>query len=77
MGLGGTYRSEENFKVIIWGVRPQRVGTILIVGIDPSRHQVKIFIWQLEDVKLGEMAKKWDRKSFVFHVINPALYPFC
>ena len=30
------------------GGKPQRVGTIFMEEVDPSRHQVKIFIWQLE-----------------------------
>ena len=29
--------------------KPQRVGTIFYGRVEPSRHQVKIFIWQLEE----------------------------
>ena len=52
MGLGGACRLREDFKVIIWGDGGQatKVGTIFYGGVDPSRHQVKIFIWQLEEV---------------------------
>ena len=52
----GTWRSMsvgEDFKVIIWGGKPQRDGTIFIGGVDPLRHQVKIFIWQLEEGLVG------------------------
>ena len=47
MGLGGACRLGEDFKVIIWGDGGQatKVGTIFYGGADPSRHQVKIFIW--------------------------------
>ena len=33
-------------------------------GVDPSRHFVKIFVWQLEEGWVDEMVKKWDRKRF-------------
>ena len=45
MGLGGTYRLEEDFKVI----KPQRVGFLFIGGVNHSKHQVKSFIGQLEE----------------------------
>ena len=38
--------------------------------VDPSRHHVKILIWQYEEgVRLNEMVKKWGRENFVFHEI--------
>ena len=49
MGLGGTYRFGEDFKVIIWGASHKGLGPFFIGGVDPSRHHVKIFIWQLEE----------------------------
>ena len=49
MGLGGAYRLGEDFKVIIWGASQKGLGPIFIGGVDPLRHHVKIFIWQLEE----------------------------
>ena len=49
MGHGGTYRFGEDFKVIIWGASHKGLGPFFIDGVDPSRHHVKIFIWQLEE----------------------------
>ena len=48
MGLGGTYKLGEDFKVM-WGARHKGLGPFFIGGVDPLRHQVKIFIWQLEE----------------------------
>ena len=48
MGLGGTYRLEEDFKLIICGASHNGLGLFFIGGVDPSRHQVKIFTCQLE-----------------------------
>ena len=55
MGLGTAYRLGGDFEVIKWGGKPQRDGTIFMGEADPSRHHVKILIWQLWE--LGWM--KW------------------
>ena len=49
MRLGGTYGLGEDFKVIIWGASHKWLGPFFIGGVDPWRHHVKIFIWQLEE----------------------------
>ena len=49
MGLGGTYRLGEDFKVITWGQATKGWDRFLLGGVDPSRYQVKIFIWQSEE----------------------------
>ena len=49
MGLEGTYRFGEDFKVIIWEASHKGLGPFFIGGVDPLRHHVKIFIWQLEE----------------------------
>ena len=49
MGLEGTYRFGEDFKFIIWEASHKGLGLFFIGGVDPSRHHVKIFIWQLEE----------------------------
>ena len=45
LGDGG---EGEDFEVNKWG-RSQRDGTIFMGEVDPSRHHVKILIWQLEE----------------------------
>ena len=46
-----TYRLVKilKFEVLIWegGGKPKMDGTIFMREVDPSRHQVKILIWQL------------------------------
>ena len=36
------------FEIVLWGPSHKGVGPFFIGGADPSRCQVKIFIWQLE-----------------------------
>ena len=50
MELGGAYRLGEDFKVIILEISYKGLGPYFMGGVDPSRHQVKIFIWELEEV---------------------------
>ena len=64
MGLGGTYRLGEDFKVIIWGASHKGLGPFFIGGIDPSKYQVKIFIWQLEEVKNGSRERFYISCNF-------------
>ena len=47
IGIGRAYRLGEYFKVIIWEGKPKRDGTIFMGEVDPSKHHVKILIWQL------------------------------
>ena len=42
-------RLGEDFKVITWGASHKGLGPFFIGGVDLSRSQVKIFIWQLEE----------------------------
>ena len=48
MGLGGAYRLEEILKSA-YGGQAAKGWDHFYGGVDPSRHQVKIFIWQLEE----------------------------
>ena len=65
------------------GGKLQRDETIFMGEVDPSRHHVKVLIWQLEEAssnltraKLNKTVQKWCREKFIFHAIIPALYPF-
>ena len=49
MGLGRAYRLGEDFEVIIWGASHEGMGPFFVGGVDPSRHHVNIFIFQLEE----------------------------
>ena len=49
MGLGRAYRLGKDFEVIIWGASHEGMGPFFIGGVDPSRHHVNIFIFQLEE----------------------------
>ena len=45
MGLGGAYELRGDFKVIIWGGKPQRDRIIFQCGgVVPSRHHIKVLI---------------------------------
>ena len=74
MGLGGTYRLGEDFKVIIWGGKLKSVGTIFYWESGPLEIPCKDFHLAIEE-GLGWM--KWlkmgQRK---FQAIFLALYPF-
>ena len=48
MGLGGAYRTGGDYKVIRWGASHKGFGPFSMAGVDHSRHQVNILIWQLE-----------------------------
>ena len=63
MGLGRAIGWGEILKSSHEG-KSQRDGTIFMGGVDPSRHHVKVLIWQLEGARLDEMVKKWGRERF-------------
>ena len=58
IGLGGAHIFGEDFKVVMWwrwgegGGRASHkgLGPVFMGGFDPLRHQVQIFMWQLEEV---------------------------
>ena len=53
IGLGETYRLGKDFKVIIRAeegrLSHEEIGPFFIGGIDPSKHHVKVSIWQMEE----------------------------
>ena len=49
IGLGRAYRFGGRFGSHHMRDKPQRDGPIFMVEVDPSRHHVKILIWQLEE----------------------------
>ena len=47
IGLGRAYRLRGDFEVLKWRGEPKRDRNIFMREVDPSRHLVKIIIWQL------------------------------
>ena len=67
MGLGGAYRLEGDFQIIIWGASHKR----------SKKTPSKDFHLAIGG-RLGWMKqlKNGAEKGFIFHAIIPALYPF-
>ena len=58
------------------GRNPQKDGITFMGGVETLRHHVNILIWQLEEVRLDKMVKKWGIERFIFYAIILALYLF-